>query len=52
MEKLANLRIPLSDANITGLRKLFDEIESNVRSLESLGVEANNYGSFRYLCQL
>ena len=45
MEKLANLRIPSSDANITGLRKLFDEIESNVRSLESLGVEANNYGS-------
>ena len=45
MEKLANLRVVSSDANITGLPKLFDEIESNVGSLESLGVEANSYGS-------
>ena len=48
-EKLANLRVVSSDANITGLRKLFDEIESNVRSLESLGVEASSYGSLLYL---
>ena len=43
MEKLANLQF----LNITGLEKLFDEIESNVRSLESLEVEekANNCGS-------
>ena len=45
MEKLANLRVASSDANITGLGKLFDEIESNVRSLETLGVGANSYGS-------
>ena len=45
MEKLANLRVLSSDANINGLQKLFDEIESNVRSLESLGVKANIYGS-------
>ena len=44
MEKLVNLRVVTSDANKTGLRKLFDEIESNVRSLESLGVETNSYG--------
>ena len=36
MDKLANLRVVSSDTNITGLRKLFDE---------SLGVEANSYGS-------
>ena len=43
MENLANLRF----LNITGLEKLFHEIESNVRSLESLEVEgkANNCGS-------
>ena len=29
MEKLANLRVVSSDLNITSLRKLFDEIESN-----------------------
>ena len=45
MEKLANLRLVSSDANITGLRKLFDEKESNVRRLEKLGIEANSYGS-------
>ena len=45
MENLANLRVVSSDANINGLWKLFDEIESNVRSLESSGVEANSYGS-------
>ena len=45
MENLANLRVVSSDANVTGLRKLFDERESSVRSLESLGVEANSYGS-------
>ena len=27
------------------VRKLFDDIKSNVRSIESLGVEANSYGS-------
>ena len=45
MEKLANLRVVSSDANINGLQKLFGEIESNVKSLESLAVEANSYGS-------
>ena len=32
MKKLANLQVVSSDANIKGLRKLLDEIESNVRS--------------------
>ena len=41
MEKLSNLS---SDANITGLQNLSDEIGSNGRSLESLGVEVNSYG--------
>lgn len=35
MGKLANLPVVISDANITGLQKLFNKIESNVRSLES-----------------
>ena len=45
MEKLGNSRVVSSDVNMTGFEKLFDEIESNVRSLESLEVEANSYGS-------
>ena len=35
MEKLANLQVVSSDANMTVLRKLFDEIKSNLRSPES-----------------
>lgn len=35
MGKLANLPVVISDANITGLQKLFNKIESNVRRLES-----------------
>ena len=34
MEKLANLQVVSSDANMTVLRKLFDEIKSNLRSPE------------------
>ena len=45
MEKLPYVRVVSPDANITCLRKLFDEIESNVRSLKSLRVKANSYGS-------
>ena len=45
MKKLANLGVVSSDENIAGLSKLFDEIESNVGSLERLGVEANSCGS-------
>ena len=30
--------------NVRGLRRLYDLVESNVRRLASLGVEANSYG--------
>ena len=50
MEKLANLRVVSSDANITGLRKLFDEIESNVRVFKVQ--ESKRTAMDRYLCQL
>ena len=50
MKKLGNLRVVSADTNINGLRKLFDEIESIVISLESL-VVMQTAMEF-YLCQL
>ena len=50
MKKLENLRVVSSDTNINGLRKLFDEIESIVMSLESLVVKRTAMEF--YLCQL
>lgn len=43
IENLANIQVVSSDTNITGLEKLFDEIESNMRTLEKFSVEANSY---------
>ena len=34
-----------SQHDVRGLRQLYDVIESNVRSLKSLGVKAESYGS-------
>ena len=45
MDLLLNVDAVTSDQNLKGLRQLYDHIESNVRSLKSLGVTSKNYGS-------
>ena len=45
MDLLLNVDAVTSDQNLKGLRHLYDHIESNVRSLKSLGVTSENYGS-------
>ena len=45
MEILLSLDCVTSHHNIEGLRKLFDTLESNVRSLKALGVPHESYGS-------
>ena len=42
---LLNVDAVTSDQNLKGLRHLYDHIESHVRSLKSLGVTSDNYGS-------
>lgn len=43
-ELLTLNRVP-DENDIAGLRKLHDDISTNVRSLQSLGIEGENYGS-------
>ena len=45
MDLLLNVDAVTSDQNLKGLRHLYDHIESHVRSLKSLGVTSDNYGS-------
>lgn len=45
MEQLLNVDSVTSQYDVKGLRHLYDVIESNVRSLKSLGVKAESYGS-------
>ena len=45
MDLLMNVESVSSHGNVKGLRRLYDLIESNVRSLKSLGVPADSYGS-------
>ena len=45
MEQLLNVESITSPHDVKGLRQLYDVIESNVRSLKSLGVKADSYGS-------
>ena len=45
MEQLLNVEGVSSQHDVKGLRHLYDVIESNVRSLRSLGVSAESYGS-------
>ena len=44
MEILLNLDCVTSHHNLKGLRQLYDTVESNVRSLKSLGVPRESYG--------
>ena len=45
MEVLLNLEAVTSMHDIKGLRRLYDVVETNVRSLRSLGVESDTYGN-------
>lgn len=45
MDQLLNTDGVTSPHDVKGLRQLYDTIESNVRSLNSLGVKAESYGS-------
>ena len=42
---LVNLEAVTSAHNVKGLSRLYDTVESNVRSLKSLGVESSTYGT-------
>ena len=45
MNELLKLKKIVSDKDLAGLRTFFDKIESHTRSLQSLGIESQNYGS-------
>ena len=45
MDILMNIEQMTAHSNVKGLRQLYDVVESNVRSLKSLGVAADSYGS-------
>ena len=44
MDLLLNLEAANSQCNVSGLRQLFDVVESNVMVLQVLGVPASSYG--------
>ena len=45
MNELLNMKKVERDRDLQGLRRLYDDIESHVRSLRSLDVDDDNYGS-------
>ena len=45
MNELLNIKKVERDRDLRGLRRLYDDIESHVRSLRSLDVDDDNYGS-------
>ena len=45
METLLNLESVSSDQNLKGLRRLYNDIEANTRSLKALGVTPEAYGA-------
>jgi len=45
MELLLNLEAVTSQHNIKGLQRLYDTVETHVRSLKNLGVASESYGS-------
>ena len=46
MNKFKELKEVKSMANVKELRNLYDKVESNVRSLESVGISMDTYGTF------
>ena len=45
MEILLNTEAITSEQNVRGLRRLYDDVESHIRSLKSLGVTPDSYGT-------
>ena len=45
MEILLNLSAVSGEHDLRGLRRLYNEVEANVRSLKALGVEQDSYGT-------
>lgn len=45
MEALLAIEPVTSDGNLRGLRRLYDEVESHMRSLKALGVKPDSYGA-------
>ena len=45
MDALLNVETVTSPHNLKGLRQLYDKVESHIRSLNTLGVTADSYGS-------
>lgn len=45
METLLNLTAVSADNDLRGLRRLYNEVEANVRSLKALGVDQASYGT-------
>ncbi len=45
MEILLNTEAVTSEQNVKGLRHLYDDVESHIRSLKSLGVAPDSYGT-------
>ena len=45
MEVLLNIRQVSSSKDVSSMRKLFDTIETNVRSLKALGIDFEQYGT-------
>ena len=45
MQKFVSLPPVKNQNDVTGLRKLYDQVESSVKNLKSLKVETNSYGS-------
>ncbi len=46
MSKFKAIKEVKNMANVKELRNLYDQVESNVRSLESVGVSPESYGAF------
>ena len=45
METLLNIDSVASDQNVRRLRKLYNDVEANTRSLKALGIEPESYGA-------
>ena len=45
MEVLMSLEPVMSSQNLSGLRRLYDTVETNIRGLKSLGVDRESYGT-------
>ena len=45
MEALLNLEVVQSIHNVKALRRLYDDVETHIRGLRTLGIDSDSYGS-------